>query len=270
MAELKFRTDFETVTKDSGSHLDMGIPNYFYFGETGGANMWMEGLDRVTPSVTPHSGSRCVGMELTDITRSRRNEFNLMDLRSLAGDDVLISAWFYLRSDWGLHSPIDGNWYEFAALLGQMSDPWLPYLVIHIGERGMGGGSGIFDAYVRTRRLDDVLETLSEVRNFPLPRGRWFNIKYELHRREVNSSVKVWIDNMLVCDVSSVALPLATGNYKVTIGKIYHDTGDTTPHYLWVDDLEIWKIIPEPIYNLTFTVKDIMGNPLPNAKVAVE
>ena len=58
----------------------MGIDNWFEFQGDGGATMWMEGLDRKTPNINCHSGTRCVGMELTDITKSRRNEFDIITL----------------------------------------------------------------------------------------------------------------------------------------------------------------------------------------------
>ena len=238
----KYKTDFETVTKVSEHHLDLSIPHNFYFEEEGGASFWVEGVDRVD-GPAPHSGSRSIGMELTDITKSRRNEFNIYNMRSIAGDDVLVSVWLYLPFDWGLHAPsIDWNWYELAVPLGQTAQPFLPYIPIHIGEQGVGGGSGIFDAHVRMRGLDNVLVTLDGVTNFPLPRGRWFNLKWELHRKDVDSSIKVWLDNQLICDASGFDLPLVTGEYKITIGKIYHNTGDTTPHYLWIDDLQIFSV----------------------------
>ena len=240
---LKYKTDFETVSKIGEHNLDLSIPHYFTFQGDGGASMWVEGLDRVNGPAA-RSGSRSIGMELTDITSSRRNEFNIFDIRSLAGDDILVSVWLYLPSDWGLHSPdIDENWYEIVSLFGQVDEPWNPYIAVHIGERGMGGGSEVFDVHVNRRDLETGnLENLGSITNFSLPRGRWFNIKWELHRHDTDSRITIWFDDQLITDKSGIGLHLSNDNYKITIGKIYYDITDTIPHYLWIDDLEIFSI----------------------------
>jgi hypothetical protein len=69
---LVYSTDFEDVAKSDAHHLHMGIDASFGFQGDGGATMWMEGLDRVTPNMHCHSGTRCLGMDLLSITKSTK------------------------------------------------------------------------------------------------------------------------------------------------------------------------------------------------------
>lgn len=45
----------------------------------------MQGLDKETPNIHCYSGNRCVGMELTDIAKSRRNRLSIAHLKDLVG-----------------------------------------------------------------------------------------------------------------------------------------------------------------------------------------
>jgi len=73
-----------------------------------------------------------------------------------------------------------------------------------------------------------------------LPRGRWFNLEYYLNRRETNSEFKVWFDGQLISDRANLTWIKSVYGYISCIAKIYHSTSDTTPHQIWVDDLEIY------------------------------
>ena len=226
-----FTTDFEGVTKRDANRLNMGIDNWFEFGGDGGAAMWMEGLDRNTPNISCHSGSRCVGMELTDITKSRRNQF---DVRPVVGFGYSVSVWLYLPQDWGLHAPgINWNWYEIAN--PYMHTNGAPYGAVWIRQPDITQSN--FNLRVGGRDPQENIFTLDQV-DFALPRGRWFNLRYEVHLDAANGTMRVWVDNELVSDRTG----LQTGGFQgweTVVAKIYYETTDVTPHQIWVDDLGI-------------------------------
>lgn len=94
-----FKTDLENVVKSDATTLNIPVDNYFNFGGGAGATMWMEGLDRQTSGITCHSGNRCVGMEITNVTMSRRNQFSIVNLQNLVGQELFVSVWLYLPVD---------------------------------------------------------------------------------------------------------------------------------------------------------------------------
>lgn len=124
---MKYSTDFEDVVKVDNWHLSIPIDHSFRFEGEGGARMGME-------TSFARSGSKCVGMELTDITKSRRNEFNIENMQNLAGQELYVSVWLYLPSDWVLHAP-DDNWYSIAQPSYDVNPPnYHPYTEVHINQ----------------------------------------------------------------------------------------------------------------------------------------
>jgi hypothetical protein len=233
---LKYDTDFEDVTKIDDSKLSLTIEHSFEFGGDGGASIWIEGMDR-QDGATPHSGTRCVGMELTDVTKSRRCEFNLQHMMELVGDEVYVSVWLYLPSDWALHGS-GWNWYAIANPFFDYNPPnYIPYTEIHINQPNVNIEK--FDVEVMGRDVNFNRYTIDTVSNFPLPRGRWFNLEWYLYRHETNGKLRVWFDGQLISDRSGLTTKF-TDDYLTCVGKIYHDTSDTTTHQIWVDDLEIY------------------------------
>jgi hypothetical protein len=244
-----YGTDFESVTRLDAHALNMGIPNWFEFQGDGGASMWMEGLDRMTPGVTCHSGSRCVGMELTDISKSRRNEFDIPHLENLVGDELFVSVWQYLPADWRLHctSCADWNWYSNVVPFQTGAPDWQPYLAIQISQPDIT--KDIFNLNFDYRGITgklSTLRTLRETSDFPLPRGRWFNVQYYVYRHPTNGVLKVWIDGTLLFDANNISTKdPSTIDWLTTVGKIYYDMHDTfSPYRIWVDDLEIYNTQP--------------------------
>jgi hypothetical protein len=233
-----YRTDFEDVTKKDAHSLNMTIPNWFEFQGDGGAAMWMEGLDRTTPGINCHSGSRCVGMELADITKSRRNEFDIVDLESLGIlNEYYVSVWLYLPVDWRLHTP--GNWYEIVNA-GTNGPTFLPGVAVHLSQPDIT--KDIFDLDLDARGTDSVLRNYAHTSNYPLPRGRWFNLQYYVFLDPTNGIVKVWIDGTLVLHTEHIPTKNLSESPKTTVGKIYYDTRDVfSPYRIWVDDLEIYN-----------------------------
>ena len=242
-ATLVYATNFENVTKENAYRLNMGIDNWVVFGGDGGASIWMEGLDRNTPGITCHSGNRCVGTELTNITESRRVQFDVYPA-SLVGSKYFVSVWLYLPQDWGLHAPgIDWNWYEIADPFGnaygnQYTAIWIeqpditqPKFNLEVGGRGPSNSNNSLGTQF----------SLGKVVDFPLPRGRWFNLQYYVFLDPTNGSVEVWLDEKLI--TNSTGLQIQGGAQWLTcVAKIYYEPTDTTAHQLWVDDLQIYRI----------------------------
>jgi hypothetical protein len=244
---LKYATDFENIVKVDPHTLSLPILHRFTFTD-GYGSVWMEGLDR-TGGPVPHSGSRCVGMELTTIdSNSPRCEFNIVSLNSLVGSKLFVSVWLYLPADWGLFAP-SGNWYELANPMTSPYDPtYLPYWALHICNPPS------FQISIDTRGLDGKLVGMastpigSVVRDppaYPLPRGRWFNLEYYVLRSSArgvaDGAVKVWIDGRVVCDLSGVVTS-GGGDWGTCPADIYSYTivQADMPYKLWVDDLSIY------------------------------
>ena len=244
---LKYHSDFENVTKLDEHHLEMDIKNYFEFGTSSNASMWMEGLDRITNEVTPHSGSRCVGME---VVNGYRNEFNIGDMLKLVGNEFFISVWLYLPGDWAAHQ--SDNWYSLCDTF--MADgtatpvAYYPYNEVYIHQTNVGSASPDFE--ISTNIRDNVglgqyiIPIGLDIQHFQLPRGQWFNLKYYVNCDVSNGTLKIWIDNALICNSSNVKTQNANEPaFFSTIAKIYHDPSDTYSGYkLWVDDLEIYGV----------------------------
>jgi hypothetical protein len=232
-----FRTDFEGVTKKDANRLNMGIDNWFEFEGSGGASMWVEGLDRSTPGLTPHSGSRCVGMELTDISKSRRNEFNILDLENLVGDELFVSVWLYLPADWPIQgSSNDWSWYSMAVPFMEGGPAWAPYSAIQIRQEPQ------FKLAVNYRGVDQVESFLDTHVDFPLPRGRWFNVQWYVFRHPTDGILKIWVDGMLVTNRSGLQTKGSTEEWFTTVAKIYYNPNSKYSRFkIWADDLEIWN-----------------------------
>lgn len=250
---LVYSTDFEKVTKLDAHRLDMGgIPDWFVFenasggyGDTG-ASMWMEGLDRHTPGITCHSGSRCVGMELTDITKSRRNQFDIDGVQSLVGDEIFVSVWLYLPADWGLHAPsntINIDWYELVNPFFTDAPSYLPYAAVHIHQPDTTKSIFVLKLDIRN---DNSYINYGTIDNYALPRGRWFNVQYYVYRNPTNGIVKVWIGGKMVFDLENTPTKDPSNpRWFVSVAKIYYDTSDTfSPYRIWVDDLQMYNTQP--------------------------
>jgi hypothetical protein len=241
---LVFSTDFENVTKLNANQLNMGaIPNYFEFQGYGGAAIWMEGLNRETPGITCHSGSRCVGMELTDISRSRRNEFNIMNLTKVVGNELFVSVWLYLPANWTLHSPTN-LWYEIMNPFFTDKPSYLPYAAFHIYQSSINHVAiSDFTAALDVTDISGIQHNYAHVNDYPLPIGRWFNLEYYVYRHQTDGIVQVWIDGSLLFNVGNISTENpSVQEWYTTVAKIYYSTDDHfSPYRIWVDDLEIYS-----------------------------
>jgi len=246
---LKYRTDFEDIMKVDDHHLSLPISHWFEY-RSDGADFWMEGLDR-NLAITPHSGTRCLGMEITAPPPSEtpRNEFNILPLNSLVGDELFVSVWLYLPADWGLFDP-SWNWYELVCpQISPYSSNYYPGWTVHIVR------DPDYRIDVDMRSTDLVQHTMEQtpsgsvVRDppaYPLPKGRWFNVKYYVKRGSALTSpdgiMRIWIDDRIVCDLSNVI----TGggqDWGTTPADIYGSLVQSAmPYRIWVDDLSIYGV----------------------------
>ena len=240
LTTLVYSTDFEGVTKRDANQLNMGIENWFEFGGDGGASMWMEGLERKTPGITCHSGSRCVGMELTDITKSRRNQF---DVLPVVGFGYSVSVWLYLPPDWQLH--LSRNWYQIVNPYFTGPPEYLPYSAIDIVQNTT---SPVFDLSINYRDLTGAQHMWDHYANFSLPRGRWFQVQYYVLRSSTDGILRVWFDGTLVTSRSGLQTKGPIEDWFTVPAKIYYDTNDRfSPYRIWVDDLEIYNTEPQAV-----------------------
>jgi hypothetical protein len=177
-------------------------------------------------------------MELTDIAKSRRNEFNIHGLENLVADELFVSVWLYLPASWGLHTT--NNWYSLGDQFFTDAPDYVPYSALLLYETDITKNTFSLDFQTVTGSNKVTLGTIS---NYPLPRGRWFNVQYYVYRHVTSGILKVWIDGALLFDIHNVSTKSPSiSQWFTTPAKIYYDTSDTfSPYRLWVDDLEIYS-----------------------------
>jgi len=239
-----YGTDFENVTAADSTHLNMGLKNYFDFGNGNGAKMWVEGLDQHTTGITCHSGSRCIGMELTNINSSRRNDFMVYP-QSLVTNQLFVSVWLYLPVNWQLYGPAGDNWYGIVDPFFTGAPTFWPYGALHILQNDPSQQS--FDLTFDVRDMTGSYLNYWRTNGYSLPGGRWFNIEYYVLFDTTNGAVKLWIDGSLLFNVSGfpTANP-SVPSWFTTVGKIYYNTLNMfSPYRIWVDDLEIYNTQPQ-------------------------
>ena len=243
---LVYYTDFEDAEKVDDRHLNLPVNHYFNFAGRLQNKTWAWGEDGARFWVEDsfaYSGNKCIGMELFDITKALRNEFIIYDAHKQLGEEIFVSVWLYLPSDWMLYSPTL-RWYEIQNPFIENNPPnWVPKLHFHVSQTTLGEPT--FNVYLMSRDKDNNISMLSHNSNFPLPRGRWFQVSYYLLRHPSEGVIKIWMDGELVCDKSDVVTKEVTDDYSIVVAKIYHETDDTTTHRIYVDDLELWSRVTQ-------------------------
>lgn len=239
---LKYATDFEDTIKVDDHHLNLPIEHRFNFAGTLADGLWHSGEDGARFWVETdfaHSGTRSIGMELFDITKARRNEFNIAKANELLGEEIMVSVWLFLPSDWMLYAPGSGNrWYEFMNPYAEGGPDWVPKMHFHIYQPIENQPA--FSMGVLMRDKDNVKSMPLYVSDFPLPRGRWFNVRFYLLRHHTDGIIKIWFDGKLVGNKTGLVTK-DENSYTLIVAKIYHDLTDSVPHKIWVDDLELWS-----------------------------
>jgi hypothetical protein len=225
---LKYGTDFENITVKNYQQISMPISHSFNLGAvSGGASFWMEGLDRHS-GITPHSGSRCVGMETTT---SERNEFNIDNIQNLVSPstEYYVLEWLYLPVGWQIPAT---HWYSICGPFQGQSSPWLPVSEVHPNN---WGGTNKID-------LDygggpwTILDTVS---GLP-PIGEWFKLAYYVKLSTTQGIIKIWINDIEILTATGIDTWGSVGRAMLaTTAKIYGGNGVGTLR-LWVDDLAIY------------------------------
>jgi hypothetical protein len=236
----KYSTDFEDITKIDPSHSSIPISHNFWFGGTVEASFWIEGLDRnVLPTgITPHSGTRCIGMEIPSGTiGEHRAEFNIMNLNSLVGKALNISCWLFLPTTLSL--TVTDSWYSMGdAFMTSGTD--LPYVAFLL-ERPYVNGNYRF--YMGYRDTSGTMNQLGTIQPFNLSSylGAWHHLEYYVYLDTgTNGKVKYWLDGILLFDITGIQTKNPAADWFTTPAKIYYTTTDTSgPFRVWIDDLQL-------------------------------
>ena len=227
---LKYSTDFETATSASSSRLNLagGFQNRFNFDGT--ASKWVEGLERTTNGITPHSGTRCIGAETSG--NGYRVEFVIYPRTVGVGDTFYIREWLYLPADWSIAG---GGWYGILQASDNNPPNWHPYYQCLIYKTS---NPALFNMMLNSRDVSGYYtESYQTKSNFALPRGQWFKFEwYEVRATNNQGSVKCWINGQVIFDKSGLTTKYVD-DYQVETMKIYGDPGT---YQLWVDDFELW------------------------------
>ncbi len=232
---VKAQTDFETVTKASSTSLNLDFKHSFHTEGTGGASMWVEGLDRTTTGITPHSGNRALGMEVTDISASRRNEFNVYSNDIGLSNQFYVSTYIYLPSDFTLRG--GDSAYMDLFQVASNTDHACPMYSLMISTPNSDGtfGMSIFarDSSASKMGNDGIIASAGRVN---LPRGQWFHFEY-YQVNSYNGAIKVWINGQQI--ISYTGNTELIGNYFLST-DLYYNADDTTQHKMWIDDFAIY------------------------------
>jgi hypothetical protein len=285
-AHLIYSTDFENITKVTAGgagyypgYSSIPINHNFWFEDTSDASWWMEGLEynRLPAGITPHSGTRCVGMRvLAGSHGTPRAEFNLLNLNSLIGNqdgaELYISCWVFLPPDFTVlpkhqeSPPISSGWMSIGDAF--MSDgTGLPYVAFTLNPVSWVGITPETYLWYFGYRTDSGYQMLNTVNPYTqyLHLGEWYHLEYYVYRSSTtNGIVRYWINHQLLAEAKDIQTrnPDPNIDWFTTPIKIYYDNRDTTAsHYIWIDDLAIYDGMPNqptdttaPTVAITFPV----------------
>ncbi len=253
MAAPVLSTSFETETFVDPQRLDLPLKNWFEFAarhrEDGGRGSGEGGASAWIVDKGARSGKRVLLLELSDIEKSRRSEFNVWPPDDIA-KEFSVSVWLRLPEDFALQAPgIDWNWMEFCVLASEeVSDKsgkrW-SYLRLMLGQPDITKPE--FNISLGGRKGPQHEQfVLGRINDFALPRGRWFNVHYCLKRDTEKGRVKVWVDGNPVFDFHDLPTTEDGGSCKIAPAKLYYEPTDKESKMVWVDDLTIWGGWVEP------------------------
>lgn len=255
-------TSFETEAFVDSHRIDLPLKNWFEFAarhrEDGGLGDGHGGASARIVRDEARSGSRALLLELSDIQRSRRSEFNVWPPAGIA-NEFSVSIWLRFPEDFALQAPgIDWNWMEFCVLASEEvndnSGKRWNYLRLMLGQPNIMEPE--FNLSLGGRRGPQHEQfVLGRINGFSLPRGRWFNVHYCLKRDAGKGRVKVWIDGQPVFDYSKIPTTETGGPCKISPAKLYYEPTDTMAKKIWVDDLVIWPGLVEPTVRSSNTLK---------------
>lgn len=240
--EKVYETSFEDVRKKDEHRLTWEFPHWCEFaamhkedggkgsGE-GGGRLWVE-------SGHARSGGNSIGIELFDIEKSRRAELSISP-GSYLGAEYYLSYWMLLPEDWGLYDEHPGrDWYEIG---NPYSAAGAPYSAIII--RNPDTDQKFYTVALGGRDEKGEWFTAAEQRLI-VPKGRWFEVAFHVHRHTTNGFVKLWFDGQLIGSKTGFpTMHTEDRPFTVSIAKVYHGRGDKTAHRLWIDDLALFTTV---------------------------
>jgi hypothetical protein len=236
---LAYRTDFESAVRSGDTVSSIGFSPQFWFEGSGGASMWVEGVDRKTAGIEPHSGSRCIGLEVTNISQSRRVEAVIQssDMANWgAKDEFYISEWRLLPTNWQL---VANGWDGLFQVSDANLPNWWPYYQLLLIP-----GSGITINIVCDHRdVNGVYSYVTSPTATTIVRGQWYHLEVYMVRDSNAGIIKAWINGRVVVDLNKINTK-TSDNYHIEMAKVYTDSGETLPKYDWLDDLQVWNGIP--------------------------
>jgi hypothetical protein len=271
-------TDVETgiALYDTSSTLRSNLAVIDY----AGSRTWIE----TGSEVTPHSGSRCIGLCSGPSGSSVRCEWELNHLDGSGGTpyvpshgppygfnivkDYYFSVWLYFPSDWNLTQPVSGwSWYELMnPFVFYDFSGYFPRTCLHIHRYPDGHYDLVLHYDNVEGETQEISWTLLNPFDLSTIRGKWTKWSFFAHRTTdyTTAYMKMWLnDEPLNCtdDGTSIfsdsnanlgptdrSYHLRTKgistNWIITFAKSYTD-GNGKAHYLWFDDLQLYTDIPE-------------------------
>lgn len=237
--ERIYQMGFEDVRRRNRHSLTWDMPHWVEYAAMhredggkgnglGGGNMWVE-------SNKSHSGRKSLGVELTNIEKSRRAEFVIWPSQYL-DKEYFVSYWLYIPGDFGLRDPkIDWDWLEFG---NPFNSNGLPYSALWINTPDSKQEE--FNLALGLRNRSGKLSTIGETR-MKLPKNKWVHILYYVKRHKNKGEIKFWFDGQLIAEGSNLqTMSTSTDQFNISLVKIYHERGDKSAKRLWIDDLELY------------------------------
>lgn len=257
-----FRSDFEETTPVYPEHLSWSISHLINMEPLPSRQrFWLNRLTGAFYDVVSdraHSGTRCLYLQLSDVAKNRRNQLEILS-GQLFGNEVFVSIWLFLPSDWTLNSPT-GKWYELSNLCRPRGSHFEDDLAVklHIVQREDEGFA--WRLYATPSYYRPVWSAVNS--DVEVPRGRWFNLEYYV-KRSMNPSegrAMVRMDNQLLFDITN-----KTGDsedcYATVPAQILCGSDDYTMRQLWADDLQIYT--PDTTeYHATLLFQSGLENPV--------
>jgi hypothetical protein len=236
---LLYSTDFETVTVTDSHHISISIKHFFNYGPPS-SPFWMEGYDQFN-GITPHSGTRALGLARVNI---ERNEFILWNWQWDFSNTWYIREWLHFPSDWSIPS---GGWEVLFGFGDAKYPPGYPWIGVSAEPTSTPGtftiyasGSGFYNNY------NGPFGTPVK---FALPRGQWSEWEFYVDRgtaNVANGQLKLWVNGILVLDSGAILPAKSSANSGATLDIYPSDLYGRDSYYnpfnetRWIDDLEIY------------------------------
>lgn len=218
-------------------------------------DIWIETGANVAPRTPP----ACLGARVdTSISSTVQWVVNMPTSRIPVNRVIYISTWVYLPANFRLNTT-GGAAATQLINFSYDTASWNPSIQLAVYQENPAVYPDRFVLQVIHTALSSGWNVLKSVDNFPLPRGRWFNIAILSYLNAGAGSVKVWVDGSLFYD--STGTPLETYPMTETFTRLpislltYSSYGEVSGalHTLFVDDVEIWDGMPSGPTPVTVT-----------------